>query len=111
VAADHCRQNEQLIREVAALSDQISVEVLNPLVDRDRAAAYGIEEVPATVGGVRLVTYTPWTAQPPKGGVSAAARPTPHLPAIAHLLSSGRHHTLLASWVKKGMTECRQYTE
>jgi alkyl hydroperoxide reductase subunit AhpF len=34
---------------VAALSDQISVEVLNPLVDRDRAAAYGIEEVPATV--------------------------------------------------------------
>jgi alkyl hydroperoxide reductase subunit AhpF len=49
VAADHCRQNEQLIREVAALSDQISVEVLNPLVDRDRAAAYGIEEVPATI--------------------------------------------------------------
>ena len=49
VAADLCRQNEQLVREVAALSDQISVEVLNPVVDRDRAAAYGIEEVPATV--------------------------------------------------------------
>ena len=49
VAADLCRQNEQLVREVAALSDQISVEVLNPAVDRDRAAAYGIEEVPATV--------------------------------------------------------------
>src|SRR5262249_57578266 len=48
VGADLCRQNEQLVREVAALSDQISVEVLNPLVDRDRAAAYGIEEVPAT---------------------------------------------------------------
>jgi alkyl hydroperoxide reductase subunit AhpF len=49
VAADLCRQNEQLVREVAALSDQISVEVLNPAVDRERAAAYGLEHVPATV--------------------------------------------------------------
>ncbi|HZI82449.1 MAG TPA: hypothetical protein VFF44_00955 [Casimicrobiaceae bacterium] len=49
VAPDLCRQNEQLIREVAALSDQISVEVLNPAVDRERAAAYGVDEVPATV--------------------------------------------------------------
>ena len=49
VAADLCRQNEQLIREVAALSDQISVEVLNPAVDRERAVAYGVEQVPATV--------------------------------------------------------------
>ena len=49
VAQDLCRQNEQLIKEVAALSDRISVEVLNPVVDRERAAAYGIEDVPATV--------------------------------------------------------------
>jgi len=49
VAQDLCRQNEQLINEVAALSDRISVEVLNPVVDRERAAAYGIEDVPATV--------------------------------------------------------------
>src|SRR2546427_8108840 len=49
VAGDLCRQNEQLIKEVAALSDRISVEVLNPVVDRERAAAYGIEDVPATV--------------------------------------------------------------
>jgi alkyl hydroperoxide reductase subunit AhpF len=49
VAQDLCRQNEQLIREVAALSDQITVEVLNPAVDRERAAAYGVNEVPATV--------------------------------------------------------------
>ena len=49
VAQDLCRQNEQLINEVAALSDRISVEVLNPAVDRERAAAYGIEDVPATV--------------------------------------------------------------
>ena len=49
VAADLCRQNEQLIREVAALSDQISVEMLNLAVDKERAEAYGIEQVPATV--------------------------------------------------------------
>ena len=49
VAQDLCRQNEQLIKEVAALSDRISVEVLNPAVDRERAATYGIEDVPATV--------------------------------------------------------------
>src|SRR5260370_4090783 len=61
VAGDLCRQNEQLIREVAALSDQISVEVLNPAIDKERAQAYGIEEVPATVVegardyGVRLL--------------------------------------------------------
>jgi alkyl hydroperoxide reductase subunit AhpF len=49
VAADLCRQNEQLMREVAALSDRISIEMLNPAVDRERAAAYGIDQVPATV--------------------------------------------------------------
>src|SRR5919201_3376320 len=49
VAQALCRQNEQLIKEVAALSDHISVEVLNPAVDRERAAAYGVEQVPATV--------------------------------------------------------------
>ena len=30
LAGDLCRQNEALVREVAELSDQISVEVLNP---------------------------------------------------------------------------------
>ena len=48
-AADLCRQNEQLMKEVAALSDKVTVEVLNPQIDRDRAAAYGIEQVPATI--------------------------------------------------------------
>ena len=48
-AADLCRQNEMLVREVAALSDQLSVEVLNLAIDRDRAAAYGVDQVPAIV--------------------------------------------------------------
>ena len=37
------------MREVAELSDKITVEVLNPAIDRERAAAYGIDQVPAIV--------------------------------------------------------------
>jgi alkyl hydroperoxide reductase subunit AhpF len=49
VAGDLCRQNEQLVREVAALDDRITVEVLNPAIDRERAEAYGVDQVPAIV--------------------------------------------------------------
>jgi alkyl hydroperoxide reductase subunit AhpF len=38
-----------LIREVAALSDQLSVTVLNPHIDREQAAAYGVAESPVVV--------------------------------------------------------------
>ena len=38
-----------LARELAALSEQLTVEVLNPYIDRDRAAAYGVEAAPAIV--------------------------------------------------------------
>lgn len=38
-----------LIREVAALSDQLSVTVLNPHIDREQAAAYGVTEAPVVV--------------------------------------------------------------
>jgi alkyl hydroperoxide reductase subunit AhpF len=48
-AADLCRQNEALVREVADLSDQITVEVLNLAIDRERAEAYGVDQVPAIV--------------------------------------------------------------
>ena len=49
-AAELCRQKEALVREVAALArDQITVEVLNLAIDRERAEAYGIDRVPAIV--------------------------------------------------------------
>lgn len=47
--ADLCRQNEELVREVSALDDRISVEVLNPNIDRERAEAYRVDQVPAIV--------------------------------------------------------------
>lgn len=49
MAADLCRQNEQLVREVASLTDKASVEVLNLAIDRERAQAYGVDQVPAIV--------------------------------------------------------------
>lgn len=50
IAGDLCRQNAQLMREVADLADgKATVEVLNPVIDRERAEAYGVDQVPATV--------------------------------------------------------------
>ncbi len=49
-AADLCRQNEQLMTEIAALADgKATVEVLNLAIDRARAEQYGVNQVPATV--------------------------------------------------------------
>src|SRR3989449_9632214 len=48
-AAELCQQNEQLVREVAELSDKITVEVLSLAIDRERAEAYGVDQVPAIV--------------------------------------------------------------
>jgi alkyl hydroperoxide reductase subunit AhpF len=48
-AGELCRQNEQLMREVAELDARITVEVLNPSIDRERAEAYGVDQVPAIV--------------------------------------------------------------
>ena len=43
-----------LIKEVAALSDQISVAVLNPHIERDETAAYEVSVTPAVaVEGVK----------------------------------------------------------
>ena len=49
VAGELCRQNEQLMKEVAELSAHVTVEVLNPAIDRERAEAYGVSDVPVTV--------------------------------------------------------------
>jgi alkyl hydroperoxide reductase subunit AhpF len=40
---------KQLVEEVAALSDKLSVENYNFLLDKEKVAEYGIDKVPATV--------------------------------------------------------------
>jgi glutaredoxin-like protein len=40
---------KQLVEEVAALSDKLSAETYNFLLDKEKVAEYGIDKVPATV--------------------------------------------------------------
>jgi alkyl hydroperoxide reductase subunit AhpF len=49
LGGEHNTQTVALIREVAALSNKLSVAVLNPHIERDQAAAYGVSESPAVV--------------------------------------------------------------
>jgi alkyl hydroperoxide reductase subunit AhpF len=49
LGSETCAETEQLVREVAECSDQVSVELLNLHIDRDRALAYGVERVPAII--------------------------------------------------------------
>lgn len=46
---EYGREAKELLRDVAALSDKLSVEVYNFLLDREKVAEYGVDKVPATV--------------------------------------------------------------
>lgn len=46
---EYGREARQLMDELAALSDKLTVEVCNFLLEKERANAYGIDKVPATV--------------------------------------------------------------
>jgi alkyl hydroperoxide reductase subunit AhpF len=48
-ATEYCAETERLVREVAECPDRVTVEVLNLHIDRERAAAYGVDRVPAIV--------------------------------------------------------------
>jgi alkyl hydroperoxide reductase subunit AhpF len=49
LGGEHNGQTVALVREVAALSGQLSVTVLNPHIDREQAAAYAVTEAPVVV--------------------------------------------------------------
>jgi alkyl hydroperoxide reductase subunit AhpF len=42
-------QTVALVKEIAALSDKLSVSVLNPYIDREQAQAYAVEVSPVVV--------------------------------------------------------------
>ena len=42
-----CVQTKQILDELPALSDRISIEEVNFILEKDKAAQYGIERVPA----------------------------------------------------------------
>ncbi len=49
LGSETCRQTEWLVKEVVELTDKASVEVLNLILDREKAKAYGVDRVPAIV--------------------------------------------------------------
>src|SRR5437667_2270115 len=49
LGSENNSQTVSLIKEVAALSDKITVKVLNPHIERDEAAAYGVSVTPVIV--------------------------------------------------------------
>jgi len=49
VACQFCRETEQILSEVVALSDKISLQIYNFVTDRNVAQQYGIDKIPATV--------------------------------------------------------------
>jgi len=46
---EYGREAQQLLKEVAAVSDKLSLEVYNYLLDKEKVAEYGVDKVPATV--------------------------------------------------------------
>lgn len=46
-ACQYCKETEQIVREVAGLSDKIETEVYNFVTDGDKAKKYGIDKIPA----------------------------------------------------------------
>ena len=46
---EYGREARQLLQELAAVSDKISLEVLNFLIDKEKVAEYRVDKVPATV--------------------------------------------------------------
>lgn len=49
LGSEYCLETERLVREVADCSDKVAVEIYNLHIDREKAAAYGVERVPAVV--------------------------------------------------------------
>ena len=46
---EYGREAQELLKELAAQSDKLSLEVYNFLLDKEKVAEYGVDKVPATV--------------------------------------------------------------
>ncbi len=47
VECQYCQETRELVEEVAALSDKLTVEVYDFVADKEQAEAYGIDKIPA----------------------------------------------------------------
>ncbi|MFQ5830615.1 MAG: hypothetical protein ACE5JD_15895 [Candidatus Methylomirabilia bacterium] len=49
LGSESCRQTEWLATELAECSEKVSAKILNLVLDREQAEAYGVDRVPAIV--------------------------------------------------------------
>jgi len=49
LGSESCRQTEWLVKEVAECSDKLTVNILNLVLDCEKAEAYGVDRVPAII--------------------------------------------------------------
>lgn len=49
IGCETCAETQQILKEVTGLTDRVTVEEVSLVLDKDRAAAYGIDRVPALV--------------------------------------------------------------
>ena len=49
IECDYCKETRGLIEEISSLNDKIQVQVLDLLKDKERAAEYGVDKVPALI--------------------------------------------------------------
>src|SRR5262245_45333592 len=60
---ESCPETERLLRALAALSDRLKLEILNPQIDKDQAQKYGVTQVPTVIVegdrdyGIRYLGY------------------------------------------------------
>ena len=49
IGCETCAETQQILREITDLTDKVTVDEVSLVLERDRAALYGIERVPALV--------------------------------------------------------------
>jgi glutaredoxin-like protein len=49
IGCETCFETERILREITALTDKVTVEEVNLVLDREQAEAYGIDRAPALV--------------------------------------------------------------
>jgi len=49
IGCETCTETQQILREITSLTDRVVVEEVSLVLDKERAAGYGVDRVPALV--------------------------------------------------------------
>ncbi len=49
IECEHCKETREIISEISSLTDKIKLQVLDLVKDKEKAAEYGVDKVPAIV--------------------------------------------------------------